>query len=483
MTRMNASVLVAALLTSSTMAAPLEIGSRLVPIVDDWAIASMKNTALKLHSPQNSEVVFVFDAEWELGQSGYVTILRDGEKFRMYYRGGGDLGREYSCVAESTDGRQWTRPNLGLLELKKSKNNNAFWTGRDKSYYESHNFSPFVDTNPEAKPEERYKAVTGSKTGDRGGDRKKVLVAFASPDGIHWKRMRDEPIITDGAFDSHNVAFWDSVRKEYVCFFRRPQQGKRSVARATSKDFLNWTKPEMLDFTGSPLEQFYTNGIVPYFRAPDVYIGLPMRFVPPQERSTVGLPPRKTDGLSDAVFMSSHDGLHWHRPFMEAFIRPGLDPKNWGGAHGNTTPAFGFVQTGPTEMSIYWSEHCDNYPANNIIPQLRRGVMRLDGFVSVNAGYAGGEFVTKPLVFAGRTLLLNVSTSAVGSIRVEIQGADGKPVPGFALEECPEIWGDEIERVVAWKGGTDVGSLAGKTVRLRFAMKDADVYAFRVKPE
>ncbi|HOW19291.1 MAG TPA: hypothetical protein PLC79_09660, partial [Phycisphaerae bacterium] len=108
--------------------------------------------------------------------------------------------------------------------------------------------------------------------------------------------------------------------------------------------------------------------------------------------------------------------------------------------------------------------------------------LRLDGFVSVNAPYAGGEFITKPLLFEGRKLTLNISTSAVGSVKVEIQDAGGKPLAGFAAEDCIEIWGDEIARTVAWKGGTDVSKLAGRPVRLRFVMKDADIYAFRFVP-
>ena len=54
-------------------------------------------------------------------------------------------------------------------------------------------------------------------------------------------------------------------------------------------------------------------------------------------------------------------------------------------------------------------------------------------------------------------------------------------MPGFSLEECPEIIGDEISRIVSWKGGDDVGSLAGKPVRLRFVMKDADLYSLRFR--
>lgn len=461
---------------------PVTIGSDLQPIVDDWLIGSMKGATLRLHSPVPREVVFRFDAPWEGGQSAYVTILKDGDRFRMYYRGGGDLGRECTCLAESTDGIRWTRPSLGLFEFNGSRKNNIIWTGKRKSYDECHNFSPFVDQNPAAPAAQRYKAVTLVKVPDSKGGKSNALLALVSPDGIHWKHLQEEPIITEGAFDSHNTAFWDTVTKQYVCYSRATQKDKKSVNRATSPDFIRWSKPELLDFGGTPIEHFYTNGIVPYFRAPYVYLGLPMRFVHPKDRDRLGLEQRKTDGFSDAVFMSSHDGLHWNRTFMEAWIRPGLDPKNWGGAHGNQTPSWGILPTGEGEISVYWAEHYDNYPAKEILPQLRRGTLRLDGFVSVNAPYAGGEFVTKPMVFSGRKLTLNVSTSAVASVKVEIQDALGKPLPGFAMDDCIEIWGDELARTVAWKSGTDVSKLAGRPVRLRFVMKDADIYAFRFTP-
>ncbi|HPD32305.1 MAG TPA: hypothetical protein PLL20_20105 [Phycisphaerae bacterium] len=461
----------------------VDVGSRLELFVDGRLIDKVDGARLQLNRPVPREVVFRFDAPWEGGQSGYVTMLQDGDVYRMYYRGGGDLGREYTCLAESKDGITWARPRLGLFPVDGSKANNVVWTGEKKAYWESHNFSPFKDTNPSALPAQRYKAVTlGRATPPGEKDDRKVLFAFASPDGVHWKRLGARPIITEGSFDSHNCAFWDSNREEYVCYLRQGIKGKRGVCRATSKDFTNWTQPVPLDYGDAPLEHFYTNGVVPYFRAEHIYLGFPMRFVPPQERSTVGFDNRKTDGLSDAVFMAGRDGLHFDRLFMEAFIRPGLDPENWGGAHGNSTPAWGILQTGPAEMSIYWTEHYENYPENTgRIPQIRRGTMRLDGFVSVNAPYEGGEFVTKPLVFEGSKLVLNMSTSAVGSVKVGIEDADGQPIPGLGLNDAVEIWGDEIERIVNWKGGPDVSRLAGKPVRLRFVMKDADLYSIRFR--
>ncbi len=488
MTR-HACLFIAAVLSATPLAAePTESGvrdiaGRIEPFFDPWLIDAMTGTSLKLHSPVGREPVFVFDKPWEGWMSAYVTVLHDGERFRMYYRGGGDLVREYTCLAFSDDGVHWTRPSLGLIEFDGSKDNNIIWTGEKKAYWESHNFSPFLDPNPAATPDQRFKAVTLSRAILPGeDDHRKVLMAFVSPDGIHWKRLQEKPIITQGGFDSHNVAFWDANLGQYACYLRCSLEGKRNVCRATSSDFVNWSTPENLSYGDAPVEGFYTNGILPYARAPHLYVGLPMRFISPSERSTVGFEQRKTDGLSDAVFMSSRDGLRWDRTFLEAFIRPGLDPRCWGGAHGNNTPAWGILQTGDAELSVYWSEHYDNYPEKTgVQPRVVRGTVRLDGFVSVNAPYAGGEMRTHPLVFEGSTLTLNVSTSAVGGVRVEIQDPAGKPIPGYTLGDAIEIWGDELERVVAWKAGPDVSKLAGKPVRLRFVMKDADLYAIRFK--
>jgi len=464
---------------AAVVAEPIDIGSRLELFVDEFLIESMKDSRLKLHHPQCSEVTFTFDQPWEGPQSGYVTILRDGDEYRMYYRGGGDLVREHTCLAIGSDGLTWTRPNLGLFPFEGIKDNNIVWTGPNKAYSESHNFSPFIDTNPACKREERYKAVAVTRIFPTPDERKNVLIGFVSPDGIHWKKAREEPLITEGGFDSHNTMFWDEQLGKYVCYSRVGHRGKRSVHRTTSENFLDWTDPVVLDFGDTEPEHFYTNGIVPYFRAPHIYLGFPMRFVPSKERNTVGFEQRETDGLSDAVLISSRDGMHWDRTFMEAFIRPGLDPLNWGGAHNNQTPAWGIVPVDEHSIAVYWLEHEDNYPRCKTTPRLRRGLVRTDGFISVNAPHAGGEMVTRPLVFAGKQLVINFSTSAVGSVQVEIQDAAGRPIPGFTLADSEPFWGDEIERIVNFAGGPDVSRLAGQPVRLRFVMRDADLYSIR----
>ena len=84
---------------------------------------------------------------------------------------------------------------------------------------------------------------------------------------------------------------------------------------------------------------------------------------------------------------------------------------------------------------------------------------------------------SKPLTFSGNRLELNVATSAAGGVRVELQDDAGRPYPGFSLDECHEIIGDEIARTVSWSGGPDVSELAGRPVRVRFVFNDADIYA------
>jgi hypothetical protein len=108
-----------------------------------------------------------------------------------------------------------------------------------------------------------------------------------------------------------------------------------------------------------------------------------------------------------------------------------------------------------------------------------RHTLRADGFASVTAPFRGGEVVTHPLRFSGRRLVLNVSTGAAGSLRVELQDAAGKPLPGFGLADCREVVGDDLERTVTWAGGADLAALRGTPVRLRWVLKDADLYAFQ----
>jgi hypothetical protein len=222
----------------------------------------------------------------------------------------------------------------------------------------------------------------------------------------------------------------------------------------------------------------YTNQTHAYFRAPHVYVGTAARFMPGRqvlteaEAQAIDVHPSYFKDTSDAVLITTRGGANYDRTFLEAFVRPDVGARNW--VSRTNYPALGVVQTGPAEMSVYVQHDYGQLSAH-----LERYTLRLDGFASVNAGYEGGELLTRPLIFAGQRLLLNFATSAAGSILVEIQDADGTPMAGHALDDAVELIGNEIERPYRWKSGDDISGLAGKPVRLRFVLKDADLYALR----
>jgi hypothetical protein len=235
-----------------------------------------------------------------------------------------------------------------------------------------------------------------------------------------------------------------------------------------------------MSFGETPYEHLYTSQTHPYFRAPHIYVVLPMRFLPGRKVLTeaqarsLGVDPGYASDCAEAVFMTSRGSNVYTRTFMEGFIRPGLDLGNWASRAGLT--ALGVVPTGLGEMSLYKQAHYAQ-PSCHLV----RYTLRTDGFTSVHAPYAGGEFRTRAFAFAGTELVLNFSTSAAGSVFVEVQTAEGKPVPGFTMADATELIGDDLERVVSWKGGSDLGKLSGQPIRLRLKMNDADLYSLRFR--
>jgi len=479
----------------SYAAEAINIGSRRELFVDRALVQRLTGRAeLRLHAPTRREVAIKYDQPWEGNASGYTTVFQDGDIYRMVYRGHRYLiddkplrqaQSEVVCYAESRDGITWVKPKLGLFEWNGSKENNIIWRGSP----ETHNFAPFKDTNPNCRPDERYKAIGGTVTS-------KGLWTFKSADSVHWSRKSDGPVVTKGAFDSHNTCFWDAQRSRYVMYVRYFSKarfkGLRSIGVSYSRDFVRWSEPVGLIYPGSPPQQMYTNQIAPYYRAPHVLMGFPTRYVarklnehgkqldpvPLRNRLTKSNRRVGTD-LTDGLFMTSRDGQSFHR-WDEAFLRPGPQTQGrW--IYGDNYQTYGLWETkssipdAPPEISMLFSEHAwldDDH-------QARRYTIRLDGFVSLHAPLAGGELTTKPLKFTGRRLSMNYSTSAAGSVRVEIQDASGKPLPGYSLNDCLEHYGDSVHQIVAWKGGTSVSALVGRPVRLRFVLKDADLYSFR----
>lgn len=465
---------------------PIDIGDRRELFVDDFLTDKRTDLELRLQAPVPREVVMIHDAPWEGTGCGYHTIFRDGDIIRMYYIAG-DLTNEdatkfmshawLACYAESKDGIRWIKPDLGLIEFRGSKKNNIVWAGPSMD-----NFTPFKDLSPGCPADQRYKAVS------QGGD---GLYAYKSADGIRWSHLATKPIITKGAFDSQNNAFWDAGRKQYWCYLRDFHNGIRDIRVSTSRDFRTWSKPEMLKYGTAPDEQLYTNQVQLYHRAPHLFIGFPTRYTERPWTSAMKALPfpehrqkrakrelRFGTAVTDCLFMTSRDGFTFHR-WDEAFLRPGIERKhNW--IYGDGYSNLGLLETkaddpeAPPELSIYFIE--DNWTRAT---RLRRYTLRQDGFVALHARHKRGELVTKPLLFRGKRLELNFATSAAGNLRVELQDADGRPLPGFGLVESDELFGDTLERTVTWKERSDVSSLARRPIRIRISMSEADLYSLR----
>ena len=450
----------------------IDLGSQRELFVDRFLIDKLKGAELRMHEPIREGVALKFDKPWEGEFSGYVTVIKDDGLYRMYYRGlpvaGPDGGAgAVVAYAESKDGMSWTKPDLGLFTVIGTRHNNVVLTNAPYT----HNFSPLLDDNPAAAAGAKYKALGGT---DVSG-----LHAFQSADGIHWSPLQTQAVFTHGVFDSQNVAFWSASEARYICYFRtwKTVKGKqyRWISRTTSEDFIHWTPPVEMDFGNTPPEQFYTNGTHPYYRAPQIYIALAKRFFPnkvalsSEEARTLVENPGFRIASSDSIFMTTRGASHYERTFLEAFIRPGPTPEDW--ISRDNTPALGVVPGNEREMFIYRMSHYAQ-PSSNVT----RYRLRADGFISVHAPYGGGELTTKPFKFSGNALELNFDTSAAGYLRVEMQDENEAP-----LAESPEMIGDDIARTIKWAGRDNVGALAGKTVRLHFVMKDADLYSLRFR--
>ena len=276
---------------------PIAIGTDRQLFVDDFWIDRSNGVERVLHQPEKREIAIPSDKPWEAGGVYYSIVFPDQGKYRMWYRCDPvPKGEEFhdskaiTAYAESDDGIHWEKPDLGLIEYMGSKHNNLVWTEPGI------NFAPFKDANPEAREDERYKAVIRDS---------RVILPLKSADGIEWSPMRDEPILDDPPFDTLNLAFWDDWQDEYVLYARGTagegtplkrehdisiwKEGFRWIRRSTSNDFLNWTPLVPISAGDTPYEDFYTNSCVRYERGarnvPDVPVALHSL---PHARSLVG---------------------------------------------------------------------------------------------------------------------------------------------------------------------------------------------------
>ena len=453
---------------------PLIVSNYRQLFVDNHLIDSLDQVRIHQHAPIPRETCLTLNRPWEGETSWCPVVIKDGDKYRMWYRSQdeqqdtGSFNHTFTAYAESEDGICWQRPNLGLFNFNGSTDNNICVDNPNTK-----NIAVFVDERPGVPESERYKAA-----GRWSGGKPARIYGLVSPDGIHWQNAGDGPLIVaseeDPNFDSPVSAFWDARQGCYVLYARGwfpdgNEPRMRAIRMTTSRDFIHWDAWQYICIDGKTRfdYQLYTNAVHPYTRAP-YYFAFPKRFIPTRQ----ALPEWGHDGLSDVLFLASRDGLNFTQPYADAFMRPGLDQNNWHERSIFIGPRV--VSTAPGELSLY---SVQNYRTPNA--HIRRFTLREDGFVSVRADARAGIFTTRPFTFTGTQLEINYSTSVAGSIRIALLDEAGDSLPKFALDDCPHIFGDEIARTVRWENANTIDVAPHQPIRLQFELTEADLFSFR----
>jgi len=487
----------------------IELANRRECFFDSHLIDTKCTSAsLELHHPQFRETVMRHDAPWEGDGCDYHNFFFDKSYsgfdnshpegvYRMYYLGWemiSDDGTQHTvegirvCYAESPDGISWLKPSLGIHSFNGSKDNNIIMCDDSVRHIPGaknfDNFMVFRDENPECSDAERYKAVGCFGDG---------LWCFFSGDGIHF--TPGHRLAIEGYFDSLNVVFWDALAQKYRGFIRGFHKSDipgendiRDIRYVESNDFIHWTPAQQLHYNDDEDIPLYTNCLSQYFRAPQLFVAFPSRYIErkgwndsfeelcgrEKRLARMKLHPRYGLTVTDCIFMSTRDGMNFHR-FSNAFMRPEAENgRNW--VYGDCYPARGFAVTkspfmgAPDELSMYiFTNHWMGIPAT-----MDRYSIRMDGFASLHAGAKEEKALTRFFTFSGKDLYVNFETSAMGYIYFIICDNDGNE-----WKSC-EVFGNSIDRKIHFNDGV-LASLAGKPVRLRLRMRDADLYSLQFR--
>jgi hypothetical protein len=477
---------------------PVKIGSKRQLFVDNNLVASAEDVRRTIHQPTKHSgnpvlqgvdtneggtrlILLQADRDLETGlfQVWYTT------RYEFHFPGTEMMGRFPTLYAESRDGINWRRPNLGLLEVNGSKRNN--WVLYGRMYGLMHN-------PDESDPSRRYlAAVLHEPPYAREG-----LYLYASPDKLRWTRIREEPIVAHkhksptfplGGFDDTTIVRWDQLLGKFVCDaeVRRSGAPFRGRCICTSDDLIHWSAPRMTIFQDAIDDtdaQVYGHVAFPY---ESMWIGFPrlLRW-------------ERTGWKQVEVELSaSRDGVNWVR-IGDTDKKPVR--RNWSGL-GNR-PVF-LPLGGPDDWDRDFTDVANNGPilvgdelwffyrgSRNLRPDGKNdwifavglAKLRRDGFVSIDAGTEPGTLTTRPLTLSGNTLHINATASG-GSLKVGLAGMDGKPLPGFGIDDCVTLVGDGTDQIVRWKEKDDLSAAKERAehIRLQFEMTNAELYSFWVK--
>ena len=499
---------------------PLQAGRKQL-FLDDHVVDEIKDLARTMHQPDKKGPVFTpniaLDGPWPQTRSAPMWIPEEGV-YKMLYVPEPAGGPSGTAVLVSKDGLHWERPSLGLFAVKGSKKNNRI---------SALGLYHIIRDPDDPDPSRRYK---GMKLG-RGG-----MTTYVSGDLTHWKKLKVPPIRSS---DEASITY-DRENKQFIVMVKGGNKYGRAFNIAISKDFKTWTKPRFCfgaDAKDQPLAlkiirerladpglakpfcidpdpalgwkkpakhriptwraECYNIGVFPY---EGVYIGIPMMFYPVGWAQPLR---NNSDGFHLLKLVMSRDLVNWKRlGERRAFIGPSRIDSGLAGSYDRLqlTPPNRPVVIGEKLFFYYGGlkQRCEVYKYHTdgskrdpktLTPEEKAdmaagmsaiclAVLRMDGFVSLDADKKGGTILTKPLKLAGKQLLLNLAAGKDGSAKVEILDEAGKSMRGFSSRSAVAVTGDAIRLPVKWKSGGDISKLAGKVVRLKFRLKNASLYAF-----
>jgi hypothetical protein len=474
--------------------------------LDDAGVEDIAGLRRVVNRPQRcpDNPVILGENPWELASvSVYGTSMYDAQRrrFRMWYlctpgpnRSGrswvevGGYRRVAGCTllayAESTDGVHWIKPTLNELSFEGSRRNNLVDIGIDNP----EGVSILCDPH-DPDPDRRYKALFWDRrlvppnnphgvdaaaarvpksrpgltqTEAAGG----MWVAF-SPDGIRWRTHG--PVLAYGS-DTTQTLLYDPATGRYVAFVRAwIRTFGRAVARTESPDCLRWTQPALVlstDTADGPSAQIYG---MPTDLYEGVYLGMLWMYR------------EGADGKIDTQLAASRDGLRWTRVAdRQTFLATGPPGSRDDGmarvvgrliARGDTLYLYYSMVNGP-HRGPKFPDPVRKFPTAIGLATLRR-----DGFVSLDAGDAGGSVLTKPFLLPGSRLRANVDARG-GELRATLCDSDGRAIPGF--ERSLQVSADAPHALLRWRGAR-VDALRGRTVRIRITLRHAKLYSWWVE--
>jgi hypothetical protein len=106
--------------------------------------------------------------------------------------------------------------------------------------------------------------------------------------------------------------------------------------------------------------------------------------------------------------------------------------------------------------------------------------LRLDGFVSLDAGEDAASLTTAPLVCAAEHITVNARVAPGGSVRVAVLRPDGRPLSGFDAEDGAPLAGDSTRHLVSWPSGATLDRVRGERIKLHLRVHRAELYSVTV---